>query len=179
MYWWLLLFAVLAGLGSVIWQVIKSKQSKKNILEQIQTDTRLKNAKFFEGATGYFILISESGYVGFKTPEMEAQKIVYINDINGFELQQNGHSSANSTAAIAGGLLFGGIGAVLGGIGSAKQNITSLSFVFKINDFNTPSIEIKFIDSAIKNDSTYYEMLMKRINELDGLLSFIEKKYRP
>lgn len=178
MYGWLILFAVLVGLGSIIWQIIKSKQSKKNILEQIQTDSRLKNAKLFDGATGYFILISESGYVGFKTPEMETQKIVYINDINGFELQQNGHSSANATAAIAGGLLFGGIGAVLGGVGSARQKITSLSFVFKINDFNTPSIEIKFIDSATKNDSAYYKIIMKRINELDGLLSFIEKKYR-
>lgn len=178
MFWWLVLLTIAGGVALGVGQIIKSNQTKKSLLKQAETDERLKNAKLFDGATGYFVLISESGFLGLKTPQMTEPKIVHIKDINGFELRQNGHSAANASSAAVGGLLFGGVGALVGGIGSAKEKITSISFVFKINDFNIPSIEIKFLDGSTKSDSFYYDAVMQKINELDGLLSFIEKKYR-
>lgn len=156
-----------------------SKKAKKNLLDQITKDDRLKDAKLFEGYTGYFIAVSKTGYIVLKTPDMESSKIVFINDINGFELVKDGISnSANAGSAIVGGLLFGGIGALIGGIGSSKSAISSLSFIFKLNDFDMPSIEIKFITSKMNTDSILYEPIMKTVNEVAGLLSFLEREYK-
>ncbi|MEL5718653.1 hypothetical protein [Treponema pedis] len=179
MFWYLLLFVVIAVVIGVIVKEVQSKKAKKNLVEQTSTDERLKDAKIFEGGTGYFIAIAKTGYVSLKTPNMESHKIVHINDINGFELVKDGLSnSANAGSAVVGGLLFGGLGALIGGIGSSKAAISSLSFIFKLNDFDLPSIEIKFIETKTKTDSFFYKMTMEKINEIAGLLSFIEREHK-
>ena len=179
MFWYLLLFVIIAVIIGAIVKEVQSKKAKKNLVEQTSTDERLKDAKIFEGWTGYFIAIAKTGYISLKTPNMASHKIVHINDINGFDIIKDGLSnSANAGSAVVGGLLFGGIGALIGGLGSSKSSISSLSFIFKLNDFDLPSIEIKFIESKTKTDSFFYKMTMEKMNEIAGLLSFIEREYK-
>lgn len=175
--WYALLFIIVAGIIGAIIENAKSKKAKNALVEQTATDDRLKDAKVFEGWPGYLIAIAKTGYISLKTPDMETNKIIHISDINGFEILKDGMSnSANIGSAAVGGLLFGGIGAVIGGIGSSTSSISSLSFIFRLNDFDMPSVEIKFFESKIKTDSLVYKATMKEINEIAGLLSFIERE---
>lgn len=84
---------------------------------------------------------------------------------------------------IVGGVLFGPIGAIVGGATASSKTITetaSNSFPtseihvihdytlrLTINDFNTPNIEIKFRDDEVglRKISTYFELMISRQNK--------------
>lgn len=73
-----------------------------------------------------------------------------IKDINGFERIIDGKDIANIGGAIAGGLLFGGIDALIRG-GVRKEKISSINLLFKINDFNNPTINFHLLIGGTKN----------------------------
>jgi hypothetical protein len=155
----------------------KTAKEKRETLAKIKSDDRLANAKIFEPIFDNIIAISESGFVGLKTDKMKGDiKVLNISDINGFEVNVNGNLQHNTGGAIAGGLLFGGIGAIIGG--QNKEMITKLSFVFKTNDFNMPTIEIPLILLKVKKGSYEHQKALDTASEVGSLLELLERKYR-
>ena len=140
-------------------------------------DERLDKAKCFSGSAGSYISIAENGFIGIKSLRLKTAKIFHINDLSGFELKTNGKQTANLGGAIAGGILFGAVGAVLGGISSAEK-ISSICFVFKFNDFESPVIEIEMLPSPVKKGSLLHKSTMEEMGKIMGLLEFIERKYK-
>lgn len=95
------------------------------------------------------------------------KKIYKYSDIVDFELLEDGESIIKKGGvgrAVAGGLLFGGVGAVVGGV-TGKQKTKSLCESLKIkitiNDINNPVVYVKFITVETKKDSLTYTSAYK------------------
>ncbi len=84
----------------------------------------------------------------------------YDNIIN-FELMEDNKSIAGGGIgrAIVGGALFGGVGAIVGGVTGRRITDTCNSLKLKItlNDMAIPAVYVDFINSATKKDSPTYK----------------------
>ena len=168
------IFFIIILLGFI---VIREKKREAKAQVFMNDDSRLKGGVIHSFSSGNFVMINENGFIGLKNSKMDIPRVVHINDINGFEIINNGKSVANVSGAIIGGLIFGGIGALIGGIGSSKQKIISLRLIFKINDFDDP---IVYIDILPKTSTTshIYKFFTERMELMLSRLEILEKKYK-
>ncbi|MCC5815944.1 MAG: hypothetical protein JJT78_14415 [Leptospira sp.] len=165
-------------IGVMVLAILILNAQRKKIEAFVENHPSLKGAEIFDCAMNNYIMINENGYIGLKGQFDQVPSVFHIKDILGFELKTNGKSSASIGGAVAGGLLFGGLGALLGATSIRNENITELTFVFKINDFKNPNIEIKMLDGKTKKDSMTYNMKQKSIETISSKLEIIEKKFR-
>lgn len=99
-------------------------------------------------------------------------------DILDFELQEDNESviKGGTGRALAGGLLFGGVGAIVGSAtGNRKTNSIAqkMTLVIRLNDMNTPMIQIPLIKSPTKRNSTLYSLNRKIAEEAISVLNVI------
>lgn len=99
-------------------------------------------------------------------------------DIFNFELLENGSSvtAGGMGSAIAGGLLFGGVGAIVGGIAGGKEThrvCSSLQVKITINNTSSPVKYINLISSPTNTNSPEYEKAFKDAQEILSLLQLI------
>jgi hypothetical protein len=170
MFWVVIIIIVAVIIIAVAYTNIKKKEQKEAIL----SDERLKDAKVFSEYINTPIAISENGYIGIINPKTKEPKIIHIKDINGFELLIDGKNIANIGGAVVGGLLFGGVGAIIGGSAS-KEKITKMNILFKTNDFNNPTIDIPLVIFEMKKGSMTYNSVQKEVQELMATLEIVEK----
>jgi hypothetical protein len=152
-------------------------KEKNNALSSLRSDERFTNAKAFDLLDiRNFILISESGFIALKFKNAKEPKIVHIKDVMGFEVITNGKSAASG--ALVGGILFGGVGAIIGGL-SNSEKIKSIIFLLKTNDFANPNVEIPIADGLdIKKGTSFHQALEQKIRDLMSTLEIIEKKHK-
>ena len=81
-------------------------------------------------------------------------------------------------AAGIGRMLYGDVGAVIGGLGYSRKRIGRISVMFKINDFKQSLIEIKFIDERLDMDSVQYELVIDQTQRMFSQLDVLDRKYR-
>lgn len=89
------------------------------------------------------------------------KKIYNYNEIIDFELLEDGESIAKGGLgrALVGGALFGGVGAIVGGITGGKKSkpiCNSLKVKITINDINNPTVYVNFINTSTKKSSIIY-----------------------
>lgn len=89
-------------------------------------------------------------------------KIFNYSDIVDFELLEDGESIAKGGLgrAVAGGILFGGVGAIVGGVTGGKKSkpiCTNLKIKITLNDINNPAIYVDFINTSTKKSSFIYK----------------------
>ena len=105
-------------------------------------------------------------------------KIVGYEDIIDFEFieNENSISSGKVMQTIAGGLLFGAVGAIVGSSGKRNtvQTCKRIAVRIFLDDLNDPVLEIDFLQNEIKKDSFAFQQIMKRCNEVVGVLSYIK-----
>lgn len=115
---------------------------------------------------------------------------------NGFSLSQSTTTTQGTTTektaglnmlgrAALGGVLFGGVGAVIGGLSARKtgeisttsntntqnkQMISDVSLKLLINDTKTPIINLKFIYNNTEKNSMQYKSAYQKIEQCDALL---------
>jgi hypothetical protein len=154
-------------------QAGKNKKVRNDFLSLQKTDERFAGSKLFDFINTSFILVSETGVIALKSLYMKEIRILSMRDITGFEVLTNGKTAANIGGAIAGGLLFGGIGAIIGG--QSNEKITKMSFLFKTNDFNNPNIEIPIIASSVKKGSFEDQAIQEKIKKLTSTLEIVER----
>jgi uncharacterized membrane protein len=173
-----LLIASIAILIAYILVKRSSKKNKGNFLNLQKTDGRFVNAKNWVFENTNFLMISESGFISIKTAlQFKDPKIFNIKDVIGFELVTNDKPVANVGGAVIGGLLFGGIGAVVGAM-PKKEKIKKMSIIFKVNDFNNPTIELPMLAISAKPiaGSIYHRLLLDQAREITTTLELVEKK---
>jgi hypothetical protein len=168
----LIIGAIIGIVIAIINVSLKSKKSKA-----LLTDERFKNAKIFKSAIKTPIAISEEGFIGIINVLLPEPTVIHIKDINGFDLIVDGQNVANIGGAVVGGLLFGGIGALIGA-SSKKEKINKITLVFKLNNFNNPTMEIPLLVSETKKGSMIYNMTQEEIRQLLSTLEYVEKKYK-
>ncbi len=92
------------------------------------------------------------------------------NDIIDFELLEDGESVASGGLgrALVGGALFGGAGAVVGGVTGKKKSkgvCTSLKIKVTVNDINKPAVYITFLETKTKKDGLIYKTISEQAQE--------------
>lgn len=99
-------------------------------------------------------------------------------DINSFELLENNSSISKGGVgrALAGGVLFGGVGAIVGGITAKRETnpvCQSLKLKIALNDINNPIIYLDFVKSQILKNSEEYKRIIRAAHECMSLLQII------
>ncbi|MDR1239742.1 MAG: hypothetical protein LBK27_06485 [Treponema sp.] len=108
------LFIVIAIVVVLIVAVAINMKNKKDTSQNLSNDERLKGAKIFKEWIDTPMAVTENGNIGLINVSTKEIKVFNIKDVNGFEVIVDGKNVANIGGAIAGGLLFGGIGALIG-----------------------------------------------------------------
>jgi hypothetical protein len=116
------------------------------------------------------------GFMGKK----KNPKVYNYSDIVDFELLEDGESITKGGIgrAVAGGLLFGGVGAVVGGVTGGKKSkaiCKSLKIKITVNDINNPVVYINLLTTETKKDSFTYKTVYKATQECLSVLELICK----
>lgn len=111
----------------------------------------------------------------------KVKKIYQFKDIVTFELLEDGDTLTKGGLgrAVAGGLLFGDVGAIVGGVTGCKKSrsfVRSMDIKITLNNITTPSAYIKIINSEIKKGTFVYKAAIKNAQEILSLLSIINKE---
>lgn len=99
-------------------------------------------------------------------------------DILDFELLEDGESisSGGLGRALVGGALFGGAGAIVGGVTGKKKTkgiCESLKIKVTLKDINNPVVYVNFITSSTKKSSFLYKQYIKDAHECLSTLQLI------
>lgn len=158
--------------------------AERRIQRKTLNDSRLASFNATK-KVGKFLFIDEekkqwlvpTGILGGKTNK---SWVYSFSDIREFELLENGNSvsSGGLGRAVAGGILFGGVGAVVGGVTGKKKNVstvTSMQIKITTADMDTPAVYINFITggTSYKTNSFVYRDFAKSAQEILSTLSVI------
>jgi len=108
--------------------------------------------------------------------------IYNFEDILEFELIQDGETitSGGLGRAIVGGALFGGIGAIVGGISGSKNSksiVSNLKIKVTINNLETRPVYLSYIeDFLVEKDSWIYKKHIEEAHQVLSILSIITKQ---
>ena len=83
---------------------------------------------------------------------------------------------AASGQALAGGALFGGFGAIAGGVTAKRKNkrvVNSITIKLTLNDFNEPCIMIPLLEKPVKVKSKEYEIAYNTAQKMLSMLDVI------
>lgn len=162
---------------------------KKMTVEDIQAAMRAKEANEDElnafNATkkiGSMLHIDENqkkwiipdGFTG----KVKKAKVYDYSDIVDFELLEDGESITKGGLgrAAVGGVLFGGVGAIVGGATGKKKSkpvCTNLKIKITLNDMKNPVVYLNFISSETKKDSLIYKNMYNTAQECLSTLQLI------
>lgn len=123
----------------------------------------------------------------FSTKVTNNSSIYLYSDILNYELLEDGATITKGGASIGraavGGILFGGVGAVIGGVTGKKKSIptcTSLKIKITVNDLVNPVVYINLITTETKKSSfiyqTSYQTAQEILSTLDLLTSESDKE---
>lgn len=106
-------------------------------------------------------------------------KVRKYSDILDFDLLEDGETLTTKKGfgrAVVGGVLFGGVGAIVGGVTGKNKNknvCNSLKLKITLKDLEEPNIYINFINSPTKKDGFLYKTFAKLAQEAVSVLSII------
>jgi hypothetical protein len=172
-----IVLVLLIGIPVCIY-AFKGNKAAKTATESLEADAALIGAKVFKPDFFTTITVSEEGAIRVIDSSAHKTEDFSLKDVSGFEVIVDGQSAVNVGGAVVGGLLFGGIGAIIGS-GAKKEKIKSVDFLFKMNDFNRPTIRVSLVHGfGMKADSSEYKQLQEVITELTSTLEYVEKKLK-
>ncbi len=105
--------------------------------------------------------------------------IIYkYSDIIEYELIEDGESITKGGLgrAVAGGLVFGGVGAIVGGVTGGKKTktlVNNLQIKITIKDINRPVVYVNLITMSVKSSSFLYKYAQDNARKILSTLSVI------
>lgn len=156
---WILLLAGLAILGNAIYEMYRTAQYRKAALAHYNKLLQSYSAdKFFIQPDGFCMIALNPMKKEFLISYSGVDKKIKYTDIVKSEIIVNGQtvSSKSAGSALAGGLLFGTTGAVIGSnMGTTKfsKNIKGVTLKLLVNDVINPAYELVFFQSPTSKDA--------------------------
>jgi len=160
----------------------KTKLELKNHLELRIKNESLNKSFNATKAIGEYIEFDQE-HKQFRIPSKikNINPIVYnCDDIIEFELIENGETvtSGGLGRAVAGGVILGGVGAIVGGV-TGKKKSKSIIDDFKIklllNDFQKPTVYIELLNKKkIKTNSNAYNDIYEKAQEILSTLAVLQ-----
>lgn len=128
-----------------------------------------------------FISIDENKkqwYTSSGATNINQIKIYNFSDVQSFELLEDGEtiSKGGLGRAVVGGALFGGVGAVVGGVTGAKKTnsiCSKLQIKITVKDISCPVVYINLINSPIRKDTTVYKTVYNNAQEIMSILQLM------
>lgn len=157
--------------------------TKQMILDAIEENNNYKEKLKTFNATkkiGKFIEFDDNTKQILIKDKLE-NKLLEYKDIVEYELLVDDDESITKGGlgrAVVGGVLFGGVGAVVGGITDKKKSktvINSLKVKITINNINKPDIYINLVTSQLKANSILYKVAANEAQEIISTLAIISK----
>ncbi len=112
------------------------------------------------------------------------EKILYVDMLNchsrefkfsqivGYELREDGKSTNGVGRAVAGGLMFGETGAIVGAV-TQKETVENVFAVLYLDNLAEPEWIIKLNEIKIKKNSSEYRQLINFSNQLSSTVKLI------
>lgn len=187
---------ILLILGKIVMNMTKDNNSK---VSKVNTDpmNNYQNNKFYDLKNGgifetsikignYFRYDKINQKIMLIYSYLRADKKKYavynLSDILEFEYIEDGTSQVKGGlgSALIGGALFGGVGAIVGGITGKKETkkiIKEMKIKFVIKG-DIPTVDYLDIKNnfPIKRDSQQYKIYSKQLNEILAILNFASPK---
>ncbi|EQF26329.1 MULTISPECIES: DUF4428 domain-containing protein [Clostridioides] len=155
-------------------KAIELKTISKKDSENFKATKKISKFIEFDDDSKRFVVLN-----GFDREKMNLNVYNY-SDIIEYELLENGETVTKGGIgrALAGGALFGGVGAVVGGVTAkrtTKALIDNLKIKITLNDLNNPNIYINLIQFRTKSNSSIYKMAYSSAQEILSILAIIVK----
>lgn len=139
--------------------MINANEENKLAIKNFRATTKIGSIMQFSNDSETFIITTLNGF-------KEHQELFNYNQILDFELLEDGESLTKGGLgrAVAGGILFGGIGAIVGGVTGGKKtkslcNTLKLKVTFR--ECYRQTIYIDLITTQTKTNSLIYKMAYK------------------
>jgi len=159
----------------------KDKKEKENFNALVKQDKRLGNVRIFDKAIESPIAVSEDGHLGIYQKASikstgflkfenipESLTILHISSVNGVELLVKKKSGL--VEAVAGGLIFGDGGAVVGQAIASKKT-KRIDLQIKTKDFHNPQVVVPlYQEDPNKVFNSVNNLIEQEIQELMSLL---------
>lgn len=160
----------------------KNKQ-KNNLVDKTKENVVNKKNKFVPTTKvgSYFALNDETNQWAVHKgilPTFKYADVYDYKDIVDFELIEDGTSiiKGGLARAVVGGTMFGGVGAIVGGVtGNRKvhQKCNSLKIKISLNKLDAPAIYINLISKPIEKDYATYKDAYNNAQKILSLLQII------
>jgi hypothetical protein len=149
----------------------KLKHSKESgFLALVEQERNFVDVKLFNKMIITPVAVSRNGYIGIYQPKQKNLLVLHISNINEFDLLIDNKSGLG--AVVAGGLLFGAAGAIVGKAMSEKKK--SIDLQIKTTDFNNPQVVIPLFFATSSNDGRREHAM----NEIHKLMSSIDNIFQ-
>lgn len=138
------------------------------------SNAKFKATKNYEG----YIIIDANNRL-WKAPKCKRGGTVYkFEDLLNFGLVEDGNTitKGGKGAALAGGIVFGAVGAIVGGVTANRKSSATCSkmqIVLNVNNLKNPTLYIDLIDEEVKKDSKDYQKAYKKAQTILGALEII------
>lgn len=113
----------------------------------------------------------------FSGSDFEKRESVPFSDVLGFEAFKSGKSSVSIGKAIVGGVVAGGVGALIGAQSGAKEKLSSYTALLYRKDLSHPSYEFNFKLSGMDQTSATVENADRFVADLSGVIRSIVLQY--
>lgn len=164
---------------------LKKVQDIKNDITEINKQNNLIIEFNTTKKVGGFIEIDEhkkqflikNGGLGIK----KNQRVYNFNDVIEYELLEDGESITKGGLgrALVGGVLFGGVGAIVGGVTGGKKTkniINSLKIKITLNNISSPTVYINIIQSPTKSNSIIYKTCYDSAQQILSIFDIIQNE---
>jgi len=184
MIWpWIVGFFFLIIVGLCIKQSIDNKH--KNEMVKVLEEQGFNVTQKFMGTDGNsgIAIDEDSGKIALinRLPNILMDVILY-RDIISSEVTVDGNSISKTErgnqlgGAVVGGLLFGGVGAVIGGLSGSKKNVEQVNRIdlnIIINNTKSPIHRVCFLNVECKKSDGIYKKYMNQATHWHALLSAV------
>ena len=187
-FWGWVLVVVIIGFGIAIAQAV-SISNKKKAMEE-----KLADLPDFSASQQ---IMSNNGDTGLAIDE-ERKKVVLLisgveevnlkpisyRDLLSSEIFEDGETVTRTArgsqigGALIGGLAFGGVGAVIGGLSGktrSSEKVKKIDLRIMINDTKNPYHDLNFMDVESKKNSMMYKSAMEQARHWHGLITVLIK----
>lgn len=189
MIFWIVILLIVGFVGLIVVAEKISESTGRNLMMMGVADIEdFSPAHQFLGVNGRTSISVDSERrkvcltsLSDKTPR---HRIISYKDLLSVELIQDGHSISKTSRtsqvgnALLGGVLLGGVGAVIGALTSAsttKGLVTNLKLEIVVNDENSPVFSVNFQNINSKENGPTHEGSLKKAREWMGRLNVLIK----
>lgn len=133
------------------------------------------------GATMFMLTGGMSSVVGLASKSFTGKGIYRYTDLLAYELLEDDSqvTKGGLGSAVVGGVVFGGVGAIIGGVTGKKKTkkvIESMMIKITVNDIDNPMLVIPFITKSTKVKSKDYKAAHTDAHKMLSMLAVITAK---